>query len=146
MTVKLHQPVAGLGVGAEYVGPMEDWLVVNGYASRANDRTDKVDVTDVTPDLDPTNADNREAPGELFQVLGEEYEPDVAQLDPKPLHKRRKRIVGTKEDPEAAAQTAERDGRVNPDEVTNEPPVEQVEAEEAAEDAEGEGDPEHDEP
>lgn len=141
MTVKLHQPVAGLGVGAEYVGPMEDWLVVNGYASRANDRTDKVDATDVTPDLDPTNPENREAPGELFKVLGEEYEPDAAQLEPKPLPRKRNRTPGRAEHPKTAQQVAERDGRVDPAEVTKEPPAEQ-----SAEDAEGDGDTEHDEP
>lgn len=131
MTVLLTSPVAGQDAGTEYSGPMEDWLVANGYASDGQP-TDKVNSTGVTPDLDPTLAENREEPREELKVLGEgvDKEPEApvetGEREPAPLDGQRNRIVGIDEDPVVSAETEARDGRVEdvePAEPTPAPPA-----------------------
>lgn len=121
MPVTIHQPVAGLAVGESYSGPLEPWLVVNGYAADGVLK-DKSNLTGALPEQDPTLAENREPAGESEPVvLGEALEvKDNAVEDdenPKPLPGKRNRTVGADEDPAVQAQTDELDGRVNPDEV-----------------------------
>lgn len=120
MSVKLHQPVAGQDAGSTYTGPMEAWLVANGYASDSTG-TDKVNVTGVAPDLDPQLADNREAPGEPFAVKGEPVgEPALPVEDPAstgrrtpaPQDAQRDATLGAPESKESKAATRRRDGRV----------------------------------
>jgi hypothetical protein len=147
MTVKLHQPVAGLQAEEEYSGPMESWLLALGYASDPNDSTDKVNVTGVADVADdPTLAENREDPGTPFAIAGEEHEPDKTQLEPNPLDGLRNRTIGGEEDPEVQAQTEARDGSVAAEDVADGKPEVQELAELAAEDAAGTGDVTHDEP
>lgn len=61
--VTLHQPAEGLDRGDTYSGPNEDWLVSQGYASRAKGE-DGLHMTGVEKQVDPTLASNREAPDE----------------------------------------------------------------------------------
>lgn len=69
MAVTLTQPVAGQDRESEYSGPMEDWLVANGYA-KTSDGKDKTNVTGVKADKDPTLAENREDAGEELALFG----------------------------------------------------------------------------
>lgn len=65
MTVTLTSPVLGKAVGETYTGDLEDWLLAQGYAKQdgyTGAGVSNTGVTDVTPDEDPTNAENREAP------------------------------------------------------------------------------------
>ncbi len=71
MAVTLTQPVAGQDRDSEYSGPMEDWLIANGYA-KASDGKDKVNITGVKADKDPTLAANREEAGEELALFGED--------------------------------------------------------------------------
>lgn len=110
MSVTLHQPVAGMDAGATYSGPMERWLVVNGYASDGA-KTDKADVTGVLEDENPTLADHREAPGEDFEVLGQKLEPkakpvETGEREAAPLPAPRNTVLGVEEDPEVTAANA----------------------------------------
>lgn len=59
--VTLHQPAEGLDRGDTYSGPNEEWLVANGYASRAKGE-DGLHVTAGQAKNDQTLRENREAP------------------------------------------------------------------------------------
>jgi hypothetical protein len=62
MAVTLTSPAVGQQPGYVYTGPLEDWLVKNGYALIVGDTTDKSKLTGSTPANDPTLASNREDP------------------------------------------------------------------------------------
>lgn len=65
MTVELTSPVLGQDVGYEYTGPLEAWLLAEGYAKQADYDGPGVSNTgaaSVDPDQDPRVAANREAP------------------------------------------------------------------------------------
>lgn len=59
--VTLHQPVEGLNAGDTYSGPNEDFLVAEGYASRAKGG-DGLHATSGSAKNDARLAENREAP------------------------------------------------------------------------------------
>lgn len=145
MSVKLHQPVAGLGRGDTYSGPMESWLLANGYASREDDLTDKQNLTGVTEDQNPMLAENREDAGDEVKVLGEGFEEPAPENAPDAnpqaidLPDERNLIVGVEEDDDVLDQVAERDGRVDPEDVSGFP-AELEDAVAAAADAEQTGD------
>lgn len=81
MPVTLHQPAVGLNAGDSYTGPLEAWLVEEGYADDgvAADNTDNTGLDAVD---DPTLAVNREEPGEAFEVSGHLAAADVTGVDP----------------------------------------------------------------
>lgn len=65
MPVTLTSPVEGLAVGATYTGPLEAWLLAEGYASQDGYTGPGVANTGdiaIDPANDPTSAENREAP------------------------------------------------------------------------------------
>ena len=62
MTVTLTSPVLGKSVGATYTGTLEDWLLAEGYATRAGytgPGVSNTGPTDVIPANDPTLPANR---------------------------------------------------------------------------------------
>lgn len=64
MAVTLTSPVLGQEPGYSYTGPLEGWLLAEGYASQAGYTgvgVSNTGPTAVAPDQDPTNAENREA-------------------------------------------------------------------------------------
>lgn len=61
--VTLHQPVEGLDRGDTYSGPNEDWLVAEGYATRAKGG-DGLHATSGSAKNDQRLAENREAPAD----------------------------------------------------------------------------------
>lgn len=81
MSVTLTSPVEGLSTGDTYSGPNEDWLVLNGYASRPGN-FDGLHASDVPAVKDPTLAANREAPpvqgGDVDAVAAEDGEKILA--------------------------------------------------------------------
>lgn len=66
MTVTLTSPVLGKNVADSYTGPLEDWLLSEGYARRAGYTGPGVKNVGPTVnfdvDGDPTLAENRETP------------------------------------------------------------------------------------
>lgn len=142
MAVTLTSPVAGQDAGTEYSGPMEAWLVANGYA-KDSELTDKSKVTGVKADQDPTLASNREAQREKLEILGTKVEGDPekpvedGQRKPEPLPVVEVPFVGQTDESGLREQL---DGSVNADEVSDETPAVQAAATEAAEDAAGTGD------
>lgn len=65
MSVTLASPVLGLNVGDTYTGPLESWLLAEGYASQdgyAGPGVSNVGAAADVPDNDPRLHDNREAP------------------------------------------------------------------------------------
>lgn len=65
MAVELTSPVLGQEPGYSYTGPLESWLLAEGYAKQADYTgvgVSNTGATSVDPDEDPTLAENREAP------------------------------------------------------------------------------------
>lgn len=65
MTVELTSPVLGQDVGYSYTGPLEAWLLAEGYAKQAGYTGPGVSNTgaaSTAPDNDPRLHENREAP------------------------------------------------------------------------------------
>ena len=65
MTVQLTSPVLGQAVGSNYTGPLEAWLLSEGYATQAGYTGPGVantGATAVDPGDDPRLPENREAP------------------------------------------------------------------------------------
>jgi len=65
VTVTITSPVLGKAVGETYTGPLESWLLAQGYASQAGytgPGVSNTGNTDVAPANDPRLATNREAP------------------------------------------------------------------------------------
>lgn len=64
MAVTLTSPVLGQAPGYSYTGPLEGWLLAEGYAKRTGYTgvgVSNTGATAVVPDQDPTKASNREA-------------------------------------------------------------------------------------
>ena len=65
MAVEITSPVLGKEVGESYTGPLEAWLLAEGYASQESYTgvgVANTGATAVDPDDDPTVAANREEP------------------------------------------------------------------------------------
>lgn len=62
MAVVLTSPVLGHAVDYVYTGPLEPWLLKEGYARAQASPVDHTNDTGVLPKDDPTLAINREAP------------------------------------------------------------------------------------
>lgn len=65
MTVTLTSQVLGQEVGTTYTGPLEAWLLAEGYAKQdgyTGVGVSNTGATDVAPANDPTLPENREAP------------------------------------------------------------------------------------
>lgn len=66
MSVELTSPAGGLNRGDTYTGPLEAWLIAEGYAT--SDRT--MPVTKAASD--PRLAEHRERPGDSLAFKGKE--------------------------------------------------------------------------
>lgn len=128
MPVKLHQPVAGMNTGETYTGPLEAWLVVNGYASDGAD-TNKVDVTGVVEAENPTLAANREDADATPE--GVEDADNARELDKPQQIDVPHVVVGGEANEEFTKAKPKRDGRKK--KVSEETPAVVTEATEAAE-------------
>jgi len=141
MPVTLHQPVAGMETGTSYSGPMEDWLVAQGYASDGAP-TDMVNLLDVTEDGNPTLAQHREDPLAQPTLFGTEVEVRDNAAELNALVARPDAVyvpaIGAEPDPEQDKLRASLDGRVG--EVSKDLPSLQVAAVDKATEVAGTGD------
>lgn len=112
MTVKLHQPVAGLDTGQEYTGPMEPWLVANGYAG-TTDGVNKEHITGAAVEDDPTHA-----PNEIAEDADQAAAPvENGDREPAPLQPRVVPKLGADEADESREAAEARDGSVSVEDV-----------------------------